>query len=369
MVVGPRRRRGRLQPRLHLPEGVPAQAAPRGPRPPAHAAGPRATASSSRRPGTRRSRRSTGASPRSWPSTAATRSAVYLGNPTRTTCSALTLRPGAAAGARHAEHLLRARPSTRCPSRSRPGLMFGTMLSIPVPDVDRTDHLLILGANPLRLERQPADRARHARPPARASASAAARSWWSTRAARAPPRRPTSTTSSAPAPTRCCWSRWRARSFEEGLVDPGALARARQRARRGARAGARLHARGGGRPRAASPPSEIRRMARELAARRARRGVRADRHLHAGVRHARELARRRAQRAHRQPRPRGRRDVHARRRGPAELVRRAAAAAAASRFGRWQSRVRGLPEALRRAAGVVRWPRRSTRRARARSAR
>ena len=27
--------------------------------------------------------------------------------------------------------------------------MFGTMLSVPVPDVDRTDHLLILGANPL----------------------------------------------------------------------------------------------------------------------------------------------------------------------------------------------------------------------------
>ena len=39
--------------------------------------------------------------------------------------------------------------STRCPSTSRPGLMFGTALSIPVPDVDRTDHLLMLGANPL----------------------------------------------------------------------------------------------------------------------------------------------------------------------------------------------------------------------------
>jgi anaerobic selenocysteine-containing dehydrogenase len=29
------------------------------------------------------------------------------------------------------------------------GLMFGAMLSVPVPDVDRTDHLLVLGANPL----------------------------------------------------------------------------------------------------------------------------------------------------------------------------------------------------------------------------
>ena len=27
--------------------------------------------------------------------------------------------------------------------------MFGAGLSVPVPDVDRTDHLLILGANPL----------------------------------------------------------------------------------------------------------------------------------------------------------------------------------------------------------------------------
>ena len=56
---------------------------------------------------------------------------------------------------------------------------------------------------------------------------------------------------------------------------------------------------------------EIRRMARELAAAPSGRRLRPDRHLHAGVRHAGELAGRRAQRAHRQPRPRGRRDVHA----------------------------------------------------------
>ena len=35
------------------------------------------------------------------------------------------------------------------PKQVSAGLMFGTMLSVPVPDVDRTDHLLILGANPL----------------------------------------------------------------------------------------------------------------------------------------------------------------------------------------------------------------------------
>ena len=35
------------------------------------------------------------------------------------------------------------------PKQVASGLMFGTAFSVPVPDVDRTDHLLILGANPL----------------------------------------------------------------------------------------------------------------------------------------------------------------------------------------------------------------------------
>src|SRR5438309_11135321 len=34
------------------------------------------------------------------------------------------------------------------PKQVAAGLMFGTVLSIPVPDLDRTDYLLILGANP-----------------------------------------------------------------------------------------------------------------------------------------------------------------------------------------------------------------------------
>ncbi len=34
------------------------------------------------------------------------------------------------------------------PKHVSAGLMFGTMLTIPVPDIDRTDHLLMLGANP-----------------------------------------------------------------------------------------------------------------------------------------------------------------------------------------------------------------------------
>ena len=35
------------------------------------------------------------------------------------------------------------------PKHVSAGLMFGAPLSIPVPDVDRTDHLVMLGANPL----------------------------------------------------------------------------------------------------------------------------------------------------------------------------------------------------------------------------
>jgi len=35
------------------------------------------------------------------------------------------------------------------PKQVAAAYMFGSGLSIPIPDVDRTDHLLILGANPL----------------------------------------------------------------------------------------------------------------------------------------------------------------------------------------------------------------------------
>ena len=53
------------------------------------------------------------------------------------------------------------------PKHVSAGLMFGTMITIPVPDVDRTDYLLMLGRQPARVQRQPADGARHARPAAR----------------------------------------------------------------------------------------------------------------------------------------------------------------------------------------------------------
>jgi anaerobic selenocysteine-containing dehydrogenase len=73
--------------------------------------------------------------------------AVYLGNP-----NAHTL-----AGQLYARPLIRALGTTNVYSAStvdqRPkelsaGMMFGPGLIVPVPDVDRTDHLLVLGANP-----------------------------------------------------------------------------------------------------------------------------------------------------------------------------------------------------------------------------
>ncbi|MEV0613880.1 molybdopterin-dependent oxidoreductase [Nonomuraea sp. NPDC050404] len=74
--------------------------------------------------------------------------AVYLGNP-----SAHTM-----AGALYAAPLIKslgtrnvfsASTADQMPKHVASGLMFGHPLNIPVPDLDRTDYLLMLGANPL----------------------------------------------------------------------------------------------------------------------------------------------------------------------------------------------------------------------------
>ena len=74
--------------------------------------------------------------------------AVYLGNP-----SAHSLGPmvyGAAfVKALGSKNIYSASTVDQMPKQVAAGLMFGAGLSVPVPDVDRTDHLLILGANPL----------------------------------------------------------------------------------------------------------------------------------------------------------------------------------------------------------------------------
>jgi anaerobic selenocysteine-containing dehydrogenase len=74
--------------------------------------------------------------------------AVYVGNPNAHNLSALLYGPAwlRALGTRN---LYSASTVDQMPKQVSAGLMFGTMLSIPVPDVDRCEHLLLLGANPL----------------------------------------------------------------------------------------------------------------------------------------------------------------------------------------------------------------------------
>jgi anaerobic selenocysteine-containing dehydrogenase len=74
--------------------------------------------------------------------------AVYLGNPIVHNLSGVLYGPAflRALGSRN---IYSASTVDQMPKQVSSGLMFGTMLSIPLPDVDRTDHLLILGANPL----------------------------------------------------------------------------------------------------------------------------------------------------------------------------------------------------------------------------
>ncbi len=74
--------------------------------------------------------------------------AVYVGNPNAHNLSALTYGPVwlRALGSRN---VYTATTVDQMPKHISAGLMFGAPLSIPIPDVDRTDHLLILGANPL----------------------------------------------------------------------------------------------------------------------------------------------------------------------------------------------------------------------------
>jgi anaerobic selenocysteine-containing dehydrogenase len=74
--------------------------------------------------------------------------AVYLGNPVVHNLS-LSLYSRPLLKALGTRNIYSASTVDQMPKQVAAGLMFGTMLSVPVPDVDRTDHLLILGANPL----------------------------------------------------------------------------------------------------------------------------------------------------------------------------------------------------------------------------
>jgi anaerobic selenocysteine-containing dehydrogenase len=74
--------------------------------------------------------------------------AVYIGNPNAHNLSSLAYGP-VWLRALGSQNVYSASTVDQMPKQVSAGLMFGAMLSVPVPDVDRTDHLLILGANPL----------------------------------------------------------------------------------------------------------------------------------------------------------------------------------------------------------------------------
>ena len=200
--------------------------------------------------------------------------------------------------------------------------MFGGGLIVPVPDVDRTDFLLMLGANPYASNgslatapdwpgRIEAMRARGGKlvvvDPRRSRTAAEADEWIAVR--------PGSDPFLLAAMVRVL--------LDEGLVDLGDVA-AYVDGRGSARAGAgRLRSRRGRRRhrrRCGNDPP-----ARPRAGRRADGGrLRADRDDHRRVRNGGQLARRRAQRLHRQPRSTRRGDVHNARRRRLEHPRRAA---------------------------------------------
>lgn len=74
--------------------------------------------------------------------------AVYLGNPNvHNVHAAFAIRPFVKALGTH--NVYSASTVDQMPKHVSAGFMFGHPLSIPLPDVDRTNHLLILGANPV----------------------------------------------------------------------------------------------------------------------------------------------------------------------------------------------------------------------------
>jgi anaerobic selenocysteine-containing dehydrogenase len=73
--------------------------------------------------------------------------AIYLGNPNAHHLSGIYM--PALIRAVGTRNVFSASTVDQMPKQVSAGLMFGTILSIPVPDVDRTDYLLMLGANPL----------------------------------------------------------------------------------------------------------------------------------------------------------------------------------------------------------------------------
>ncbi|HEY8638792.1 MAG TPA: molybdopterin-dependent oxidoreductase [Solirubrobacteraceae bacterium] len=74
--------------------------------------------------------------------------AVYLGNPTAHNLAAM-LYGRVVLKALGSRNVYSASTVDQYPKQMASALMFGTSTTVPVPDLDRTDHLIVLGANPL----------------------------------------------------------------------------------------------------------------------------------------------------------------------------------------------------------------------------
>src|SRR5229473_4433836 len=74
--------------------------------------------------------------------------AVYVGNPNAHNLASLLYLPALLSSAR-THNVYSASTVDQMPKHVSAGLMFGTLLSIPVPDLEHTEYLLLLGANPL----------------------------------------------------------------------------------------------------------------------------------------------------------------------------------------------------------------------------
>ncbi|MGP3948889.1 molybdopterin oxidoreductase family protein [Streptomyces sp. 7N604] len=74
--------------------------------------------------------------------------AVVLGNPNVHTMAG-ALYPPLLLGALRTRNIYSASTVDQMPKHVSSGLLFGDAFAIPVPDLDRTDHLLLIGANPL----------------------------------------------------------------------------------------------------------------------------------------------------------------------------------------------------------------------------
>jgi anaerobic selenocysteine-containing dehydrogenase len=143
----PRRRRRRLLARLHLPEGPAVAALDRDP-------------DRLRKPMVRRGSTWSEVSwddafaeidrqlPRIIRDHGRDAVAVYLGNPSAHNL-ALMLYPRALLRVLGSRNVYSASTVDQMPKQVSAGLMFGTALSVPVPDLDRTQYLLMLGADPL----------------------------------------------------------------------------------------------------------------------------------------------------------------------------------------------------------------------------